>query len=203
MTTVGVILAGGTGRRIGGGKPFRPLAGKPLIAHVVDRLRPQVDALRLSAPEELPELNHLGIPLWPDGPSPSGSSAFAGIVASLAMAAEGGFDLAAIVPCDTPLLPTELVATLTAAVRQTGTHGIVIRASGRLHPTIGLWLPGALPVLRSYFADGGRSLHGAVERTRAATFDAADTGWPGDAFLNVNTPEELAAAAKLLAREKP
>jgi molybdopterin-guanine dinucleotide biosynthesis protein A len=199
MKTVGVILAGGEGRRLGGGKPLRLLAGRPLIEHAIDRLRPQVDALWLSGPDGNAAFERFGLRMVADAAGgPTHAGPLAGIVSSLEAAA--GFDLAAFAPCDMPFLPLDLVARLSNILSESpSAAGIVLSAHGRLHPTVGLWRPAAFSRLSSFFAEGGRALHEAARFAGAATFDAERAGWPDTAAFNVNSMEDLEEAEARMA----
>lgn len=183
MTVVGAILAGGLARRLGGGdKPLRPLAGRPLLAHVVDRLRPQVDRLILNANGDPARFAAFGLDIVPDG-LPDNPGPLAGILACLLAAADA--DWVVTVPGDAPFLPADLAARLIAA-------GPAIAASGgRRHPVIGAWRPGQARHLADLLAAGER-------KVGVFAAEAAIVEWPGDPFLNLNEAADFAAAEALL-----
>ncbi|MCR5872779.1 molybdenum cofactor guanylyltransferase [Phenylobacterium sp. J426] len=183
-----VVLAGGEGRRMGGGKPLRAFGGTSLIAHAVHLARrwsgPVAIAVRDAA--QLPDapapviLDAEGV----DGPA-------AGLQAALAFGVAQRAGAVLTIPCDTPHLPIDLAPRLKAAL--TPAFGCSLAVSGgQAHPTCGLWRTGAAGRLDDYLAGGRRSLRGF-----AAELGAAFVEWPlvdgADPFANANTPEELAA----------
>lgn len=196
----GVIVAGGRATRMGGGdKCLRPVAGRPLLAHVIDRLAPQVAGLALNANGDPARFAGLGLPVLPDGvagfPGP-----LAGVLAGLDWAAAQGAPAVVTAAGDTPFLPPDLVARLRAAA---GPSGLAVAASpdegGRLrrHPLFGLWPVALRADLRAALAAGQRRAGLWAERQGAglAVFESR----PFDPFFNVNTPGDLAAAEALAA----
>src|SRR5256885_467984 len=141
LDVTGVILAGGLSRRMGGGdKGLLELAGRPMLAHVVCRLRPQVGAVVINANGDPARFAPLGLPVVPDtiggfvGP-------LAGVLAGMRWSAVNSPDARWIVTAagDAPLLPSDLVARLLQAVE--GRPGAIAlgQAHGEPHPVIGLW----------------------------------------------------------------
>lgn len=188
MPVTGLILAGGRGTRMGGvEKALQPLHDMPLIAHTIARLRPQVDTLAINANRAFETYRAFGFPLWPDlrgdlaGP-------MAGIEAGLAACET---DLLAIVPCDAPRFPSDLVARLHQAMRAGGTAlAYVVTATGQLYqpqPVFCLLRRETLPSLRAALDRGERSL-GAWLRTQGAAQALYNDA---SAFSNINTPSEL------------
>ena len=193
---LGVILAGGQARRMGGGdKGLLPLGDGTILGHVVGRLRPQVSALALNANGDPARFAALELPVLPDGvagfPGP-----LAGVLAGLDWAA--GQDARAIVTAaaDTPFFPADLVARLTAAAGDTPLALAATREDGRTvrHPTFGLWPVALREDLRAALADGLRKVVLWTERHGAATAVFDDPR----AFFNVNTPDDLIAARAML-----
>lgn len=197
----GVILAGGQARRMGGGdKCLCRLGDRRLIDHVVERLAPQVTVLALNANGDPGRFADLGLPVLPDGvagqPGP-----LAGVLAGLDWAATQGATAIVTAAGDTPFLPRDLVARLAEAVAPSGLAlAASSDAAGRLqrHPTFGLWPVSLRGDLRAALAAGLRKVmlwadaHGAG----TAVFEAG----PVDPFFNVNTPDDLVAAAALVPR---
>lgn len=192
-----VILAGGAGRRLGGlDKAFVPLGGRALIEHVVARLAHQVAAIAISANGDPERFARLGLPVLPDSieglPGP-----LAGLLAGLDWAAAAWPEARRLltVPVDCPFLPADLAARLAAAG---GAGEVMLAASGgRLHPVAALWPIGLAAALRAGLGDGSL---GKVEAFALARPHKV-VEWPAapfDPFLNVNTAEDLAAAAALL-----
>lgn len=187
----GLILAGGAGRRMGGvDKPLAMLAGRPLVAHVAARFAPQVGALALSANGNPGRFAALGLPVLADGVP--GLGPLGGILAGLDWAAGLGAAALATVPADTPFLPADLVARLAAAA---GAGGFAIAATSEAdrHPTFGLWPVARRPALRAAIDRGERRVGGWAVAEGAAVAVLDDAG----AFLNVNTPDDLARAEAL------
>src|SRR5271169_6806783 len=113
----GAVLAGGRSSRMGATKAFARLAGRPLLAHVLDRLRPQTARVYLNARDDSNRWRAFGCPLVEDASEWRGAGPLAGIAAALARAAAEGFTWLATAPCDAPFLPLDLVAKVAAAGR--------------------------------------------------------------------------------------
>jgi molybdopterin-guanine dinucleotide biosynthesis protein A len=198
--TLAVVLAGGLARRMGGGdKPLRLLGGRPLLDHVLARVAPQVAAVVISANGDPARFAGFGLPVLADGiagfPGP-----LAGVLAALDWAAEKRRDLPWVLsaPGDCPFLPADLAARLHDAREAAGLRLACARsAEGRTHPTVGLWAVALRDALRAALLAGERR----VERWTARQ-GCAHADWPADPvdpFHNINTPEDLAAAERLLA----
>lgn len=188
-----VILAGGEGRRLHGDKPFAPLCGRPLIAHVIARLRPQASPLAISAKEPSARLEAFGLPLLLDGhlDGPRG-----GILAAIEWAQRLGAGHVLTVPCDTPFLPPDLSARL-CAISGGADRSAAALSGGRRHPTIALW-PASMRVIASLTDDPNASLHSAHDQLKSLSVE-----WPGgdgDPFFNVNTPQDLNHAGRRFAQ---
>jgi molybdenum cofactor guanylyltransferase len=188
---LGLILAGGQARRMGGGdKPLLRLGGRTLLERVVARLGPQCGAgLALSANGDPARFDGFPGPVLPDA-LPDWPGPLAGILAGLDHAAALGIARVVSVSGDAPFLPEDLVARL----RMAGPgSGIALAASGaRQHFTIALWPADLRDDLRAYLERGERRVGAFIARHAPAL-----VSWPAepvDPFLNVNTPEDLAAA---------
>lgn len=192
--TLGCILAGGGSRRMGADKAGLALGGRPLVAHVAARLRPQCDALVIAGPSGAPALAATGLVVADDA-LPGGLGPLAGVLTALRRAGER-FPFAVTAPVDTPFLPPDLVARLHAA---RGDASIVTAASGaRVHHVVALWSTALAEDLeRALERDGVRRVEAFVARHRAAPAWWATTA--GDPFDNVNTPADLARAEARLA----
>ena len=197
--TVGVLLAGGRARRMGGGdKCLRPLGGRPLLAHVVERVAPQVDRLVLNANGNPARFAGFGLPVAADL-LPGALGPLAGVLTGMAWAAAGAPDARWIltVATDAPFLPPDLAARLHAAVRRDGADMACAASDGRHHPVIGLWPVGLRSALEAALRDEGITK---VDRWTAryklavADFDAG----PPDPFFNANRPADLETAEKIL-----
>lgn len=184
-----VILAGGEGTRIGGRKPFVELGGRPLVAHVIDRIAPQVSGLAINAAED-PDLSRFGLPLLPD--AQSGRGPLGGILAALRWARAQGAASVLTVAVDTPFLPRDL------ALRLAGTDAPAAYAVTRNgpHATTGLWSVALADGLEEALGGGLRKVRDWTGGIGALPVHFDDEA----AFFNVNTPEDLAAAEKRVSR---
>ena len=197
---VGLLLAGGLSRRMGGGdKSLRHLGGRPLLAHVVERLRPQVAALVLNANGDPARFADFGLPVVADS-VPDFAGPLAGVLAGLDWAAANRPDCPAVVSVatDAPFLPLDLVARLLRAVEEAGAQLACAASGGRAHPVFGLW-PVHLreDLRRAVVAEGIRKVDQWTARHPLVTVPFADR--PIDPFFNANRPEELEAAEALMA----
>jgi molybdopterin-guanine dinucleotide biosynthesis protein A len=188
---LGAVLAGGLARRMGGGdKTLLPLHGRPLLAHILIRLDPQVTALALNANGDPSRFAAYSLPLIPDS-IPGHPGPLAGILAAMDHAASLGLSQVLTIPGDTPLIPPDLAARLRAAAAP-----IACAASGgRAHPPIALWATALRDDLRTSILAG----EGKVSRW-AAKHGCKVVEWEGDPFLNANTPEDLAALEAIAPR---
>ncbi len=194
---VGVILAGGLSRRMGGGdKALLPLGQGTLVSHVAARLGPQVSALALNANGDATRFAALGLPVLadslPDHPGP-----LAGILAAMDWAAGQGAHMVVTAPADTPFLPRDLVSQLERVAEASG--AAIAASGGRTHPVCGLWPVAARADLRAALAGGMRRLSDWTDRLGAGIAPFPDT--PEDPFFNVNTPEDLARARARIGAE--
>ncbi len=186
-----VILAGGEGRRIGGGKPLRILAGETLVERAIRTARGWSDDVRVAV-RESGQVTGSDLPVLVDLPGLEGP--LAGIGAALHAAREIGADEVLALPCDTPFLPADLGERLHQGMKG---RAVAIGASGgELHPASALWRTEALDALAAYSATGRRSLIGFADQVGFATVE-----WPPPTFFNINDPEALAEAERLLASE--
>lgn len=197
---VGVLLAGGLARRMGGGdKPLRLLAGRPLLDHVIDRLRPQVSGLVLNANGDPARFAAYGLPVVGDS-VPGYAGPLAGVLAGLDWAAANRADCPLIVSVatDAPFLPTDLVARMAAAMVAEGADLACAASGGQAHPVIGLWPVRLRDDLRRAVVDEGlRKVDLWTARYRLVEVPFSDQ--PIDPFFNANRPDDLERAAALLA----
>jgi molybdenum cofactor guanylyltransferase len=193
---VGVILAGGQSRRMGGGdKGLLPLGARPVVAHVIERLRPQVDDLILNANGDPSRFAALGLTVVPDAIQ-RGSGPLAGILAGLSWTRTHRPQARGIVTaaCDTPFFPADLVARLTAA-SDDGTRCAVSWSGGRMHPVFAFVPLSLMDAVATFLAEA-RSLKASawMERNHAATVDFALAAGGLDPFFNLNAPSDFVAA---------
>ncbi|WAJ31485.1 molybdenum cofactor guanylyltransferase MobA [Antarcticirhabdus aurantiaca] len=196
--TIGLVLAGGLSRRMGGGdKPLRLVGGETILDRVVARLVPQCDGLVLNANGDPARFAALGLPVVSD-PLPDHPGPLAGILAGLDWAAEHRPDAAllASVAGDGPFLPPDLVERLRAARSAAGATIAVAASGGRDHPVIALWPVALRGALREALVGEGLRKVGAF----VGRFPVARAEWPTDPvdpFFNANTPDDLAEAERL------
>lgn len=196
---VGLLLAGGQARRMGGGdKCLRPLGGRPILAHVIERLRPQVRALVLNANGDPARFRAFGLPVVAD--SVAGyAGPLAGVLAGLDWAAAHAPDcrFVASVPTGAPFLPADLVARLLAGLAADSADMACAASGGRHHPVVGLW-PVALreDLRRALTVEEIRKVDVWTGRYRLAVVEFPAE--PVDPFFNTNRPEDLEEAERLL-----
>lgn len=197
--TIGLILAGGLARRMGGGdKALKPLAGRPILAHVIDRLRGQCDDLLLNANGDPARLVAFGLPVVADT-VPDFAGPLAGILAGLDWIAahRPQTEWLLSVAADTPFIPGDLAARLHQARAAAGTPLACAVSGGQQHHAIGLWPVALREDLREALAAGERRLGRWTQGHGVAV--AEWSAEPLDPFFNVNTPEDLAEAERLAA----
>ena len=193
---LGVILAGGRATRMGGGdKGCLPLGGATLLDFVVARLRPQVPDLALNANGDPARLAQFGLPVLPD--SVEGSvGPLAGVLAGLDWAAGKGASHVVTAAADTPFFPGDLVPLLLAAAEEQGNPIALARTENGRHPTFGLWPVSLRDDLRQALQDDLRKVVVWTDQHGTALADFPTGRF--DPFFNVNTPEDLAEAERLL-----
>ena len=190
-TVAAVVLAGGRATRMGGqDKGLIPLAGQPMVSHVIDAIRPQVAAMAINANRSHGTYAALGLPVLSDAtgdyPGP-----LAGMAAGLAWCPA---DYLLILPCDGPLVPEDLTERLLAVI---GDADVAVAHDGqRLQPVHALLHRRCLSGLQAFLSDGGRKIDRWYATLDARTADFSDRR---ELFTNVNTPEERdAMEARLL-----
>ena len=204
----GVILAGGRSRRMGGGdKGLLDLGGKPMLAHVVDSLKPQVRRIIINANGEPRRFAAWSLPVVPDtvggfaGPL---AGVLAGMRWSLTHAPEARFIVTAA--GDAPLLPRDLAPRLLAALAPGKAVIALAQSLGELHPVIGLWPVALADDLEAHLAAGIRKVLHFTRRHRTIAVPFAPVRLCGldiDPFFNANTPAELEQLRASIARGAP
>ncbi len=197
---VGLLLAGGGARRMGGGdKCLRPLGGRPLLAHVMARLSGQIDEMVLNANGDGARFADFGLPVVADV-IPGMAGPLAGILTGMEWLRthRPGVTMMLSVPTDGPFLPLDLVSRLAGAKRRAGASIACARSAGRSHPPIGLWDVALADDLRRAMEDEGlRKIDAWTARHALVHVDW--TAEPIDPFFNANRPEDLDRAERLLA----
>ena len=179
-----VILAGGDGRRMGGGKPQRLLGERSLLDRAVERARSWSKTVAISVRDRA-QIGEAEVPMVLDPPG------LAGPLAGLAAARGLGCARVLTIPCDMPFLPDDLPSRLAATLP--GHAAVLASAGGRPQPVCGLWTAEALAGIEEYAASGQTSLVGFARTIGFAIAELEDA-----AADNLNTPAELAAAAARL-----
>lgn len=188
----GVVLAGGRGSRMGNrDKGLVPLAGRPLVDHVLDALRPQVDTVIVSANRSLDTYRRYGYRVVTDT-----ETGFQGPLAGMAAAiVHVSTPLALFVPCDGPRLPRDLARRLYQALAAADAEVAVAHDGERLQPAHSLLRAALAEELTAAVAAGERRIAHWFRGRRTVEVDFSDVA---DAFVNVNTPEERERLAATL-----
>ena len=180
----GVVLAGGRGSRMGGeDKGLVVLDGRPMVEHVIARLRPQVGAILVSANRNQERYAALGFPVVSDL-----LGGYQGPLAGMASALQSAHTAYVVtVPCDSPLIGDDLVARLADALRRDDADVAVAHDGERTHPVFLLLKRSLLPSLVEFLEAGERKIDLWFARHRVALADFRDCP---EAFINVNDPDE-------------
>ena len=195
-----IVLAGGRSARMGGGdKSLLTLGGRPLLSRVLDRLIPQADKIAISANGDPSRFAQFGLPILPDtiegylGP-------LAGLLAGMEWAQGTGAAQIASVPTDSPFIPTDLTARLMSSASPD--RPALAASGGKHHPVVGLWPVALAGRLRDFLESGTTyKVSAFAQECGAVLVDFPMTALAGnnrDPFFNVNTPEDLSLAEKIL-----
>jgi molybdopterin-guanine dinucleotide biosynthesis protein A len=187
----GIVLAGGMGRRMGSvDKGLVELDGRPMVAHVLDRLAPQVGALVINANQNPDRYAAFGYPVVADE-----VGGFAGPLAGLHAGMRRATSAYVVtVPCDSPFLPLDLVTRLAVDMARDNAELAVAKTHAQPHPVFALVRRDVLPHLTAFLSGGGRKIDAwyATLRVVEVPFDDEEA-----AFRNINTAVELAAASSV------
>lgn len=183
----GVILAGGRAKRMGGvDKGLVPINGRPMIAWVIDALRPQVSEVLINANRNHDRYGEFGSNVVDDG-----DSEFRGPLAGMASGMRAAqTPWIAVVPCDSPLIHGHLVARLYAAAVASGARLAAAHDGERLQPVFALLACDLLPDLAGYLDDGERKIDRWYARQRFESVDFSDVT---ESFANINAPQDRQA----------
>jgi molybdopterin-guanine dinucleotide biosynthesis protein A len=203
----GIVLAGGRSTRMGGGdKSLLTLAGQPVLAHVVSRMAPQVERLALNANGEASRFKPFGLPVVADTVE-GFAGPLAGILAGLEWAtANTPLDFVLSAAADTPFLPRNLADRLAAAT-EGRTEAIAVACSGgRRHPVFALWPLSLRAALERALARGERKVSVFLDAHDYVDVEFPAEKWGArtvDPFFNINTPQDLAEAERMVGGRTP
>jgi len=166
---------------------------QPLIQHVIARLTPQADEIMINANRELAYYNTLGYRVLQDE-----IADFAGPLAGMQLGLKhANHDLVLFVPCDSPLLPANLVQKLKAGLLQANADIAVATCGGNNHPVFCLCKKTLLPSLDHFLAQGNRKVHAWQKSQHSIEVDFGDDN---DAFENLNSPDDIIKLESKLAQ---
>lgn len=187
MAITGLIIAGGRATRMGGiDKGLVLLQHKPLIQHVIDRLALQVYEIIINANREIAQYQALAYVVLQDE-----TSDFIGPLAGFNLGLKyAKHDYLLTVPCDSPLLPLDLVERLFSNLHKHNADIAVASSDGDAHPVFCLCKKSVLPSLTSYIQQGGRKVSAWQKSLNYIEVDFSDNA---EAFINLNTLEDFAA----------
>ena len=182
----GLVLAGGLGRRMESrDKGLVEFRGMPMVAHVAERLAPQVDSLIINANRSLTEYGAFGYAVISDE-----VGGFAGPLAGLhAGLKHCATPFIVTAPCDSPFLPTDLVARLYEALQENIAELAVVKTGDQAQPVFALYSATLLPSLTRFLESGGRKIDAWYSTHRVVEVPFADES----ALANINTIAELQA----------
>lgn len=170
----------------GADKGLVQLQQKPLIAHVIARLQPQVDEIFINANREILTYESFGLPVLEDE-----NNEFIGPLAGFSLGLQHAeHDYVLTVPCDSPLLPLDLVERLYNGMAAARMDIAVASSDGNTHPVFCLMKKSVLPSLLAYIKSGERKVSTWQKSLKYVEVDFSDCD---DAFTNLNTLEDLAA----------
>ena len=195
MPISAIILSGGRATRMNGvDKGLVLLQSKPLIQRVIERLTPQVDEILINANRELAQYQALGYPVLQDEVED-----FLGPLAGFSLGLQHAkHDYLLTVPCDSPLLPVDLVQRLMAALVEHKAEVAVASSDDNTHPVFCLCKKTVLPSLTAYLQQGERRVSAWQKSQQYIEVDFSDCN---DAFTNLNTFEDLAALELKLSKK--
>ena len=191
MRLCGVLLAGGQSRRMGGGdKCLREIAGRSVLARIVERIAPQVERLVLNANGDTTRFAAFGLETVPDAIGDF-AGPLAGVLTGMewAAAAGAGFTHILTVPTDAPFLPRDLARRLAAPIAAGEADMTCASSDGQAHPVVGVWpisLSGDLK--RAMVEEDIRKVDRWTARYRLTQVDFGCE--PFDPFFNMNRPED-------------
>jgi molybdopterin-guanine dinucleotide biosynthesis protein A len=195
MSISAVILAGGLATRMkGADKGLILLHQKPLVQHVIERLKPQVNEIIINANREIATYQTFGYPVLQDEVED-----FLGPLAGFSLGLQHAkHDYVLTVPCDSPLLPLDLAKRLMNALTEHDADIAVASSDNNTHPVFSLCKKSVLPSLTAYLQQGERRVSAWQKSQKYIEVDFSDCN---DAFTNLNSFEDLARLTSKLQLE--
>jgi len=191
-----VILAGGRAQRMGGeDKGLLPVQGKPMIEYIIDALRPQVGHILINANRNLERYQQYGYPVVQD----MMGEYYGPLVGMASGIKQSKTDYVVTVPCDSPLVPGNLVDTLYHQLQTDDAELAVAHDGERMQPVFALLRCDLLPNLLQYLDAGGRKIDTWYAQHRTALADFSNAS---NAFMNINSPSDQSEIEKLLRKEE-
>jgi molybdopterin-guanine dinucleotide biosynthesis protein A len=189
---VGVVLAGGQGRRIGGGKAIVALDRRPLISYPLEAVWRGLGNVTILAKTDTELPNVPGVTVWIEPSEPR--HPLTGILHALSLAAGRP-----VLVCagDMPFVTPELIAAI-AQADPGDAPAVVASSQGRLQPLLACFRPGALRPLSEAQARPQARLRDTVAALSPRSFEVEDP----ELLFNVNTPDDLLQAAGMLDRRR-
>jgi len=183
----GIILAGGQARRMGGqDKGLIQLAQKPMIEYVLNAIQPQVDAIIINANRNRTIYEKYGFPVVADQ-----IEGYCGPLAGMASGLQAAnTPFVVTVPCDSPLIPDDLVQKLYSTMQDEDAEICTAHSSGRMQPVFTLMKTEVLPSMLEFLNNGERKIDKWFEKHHLAIADFSDQA---ETFMNINSEEELTA----------
>ena len=192
----GLVLAGGQGSRFGGqDKGLIELRGRPLIEHVLSRLAPQVGRVLINANRNIESYAGYGYEVISDTHA-GYQGPLAGIASGLHAATS---EYLLCVPCDSPLLLTNLAERLYASCTQRGARIAIADDGQRMHPVFALIECALQDSLEDFLAGGERKIIRWMSGHQMITVDFSDAA---DSFSNINTEDDLDSATLMMKQGK-
>ncbi|MCG9748448.1 molybdenum cofactor guanylyltransferase MobA [Shewanella sp. Isolate8] len=188
-----VILAGGMARRMDGNdKGLVELNDQPMIKHAIDRIKPQVKQILINANRNQDRYAEFGYPVLSDEDS-GYLGPLAGMITALGQTQA---DYLMVVPCDCPLLPTDLVPRMLAAIETQGAEMAVASDGKREQPVVLLMKPALRESMKAFLDAGERKIDFWYAKHHCVVCDFSDQP---NAFVNVNTPEQKQQLSEAIA----
>lgn len=193
-SVLGLILAGGKAERFGGGdKCLRLFHGRPLLTHILRRLRSQTDAQVLSANGDIRRFDSFQVPTVPDADIFENAGPIAGLISGMHRAKSLGFEFVLTVPGDAPLFPLMLQRDLRAALHNNDCARV--ESGGNPHPVFALWRTSCLEPIEQAATNRTRALWRVQQGLKTITLSFENDLF--DPFSDVDTPEELATLERI------